>query len=127
MSEPTAEVQGMLNSKAWIRVYALLTQAAQFRGLVTYGQVAELMGLLPCREQHGPENRHHAGINRRLGLPCGRPMLSAVAVSSTNRQPGPGFFGIAEDQGRIKKVASAAEKRAFWEAEPDRVYEEWEK
>ncbi len=126
MSEPSAEVQGILNSKSWVRVYALLTEAARYRGLVTYGQVAELMGLPPIGSNMARKTGMMLGLLVEREIACGRPMLSAVAVSSTNRQPGPGFFGIAEDQGRLKKDASAAEKRAFWEAERDRVYDEWE-
>ena len=115
----------MRKGKAYLRVYALLIEAARFRGIVTYGDIAKIMGL--------PDRGSHMGLmtGRMLGAisvherDCGRPMISAVVVSSTNRQPGPGFFGLAEQFGVIAPNLSRQERTAFWEAERDRVYGEW--
>jgi len=106
-------------------VYALLIDAAEKKQSVTYGRIAEIMGL--------PPSGHHMSnmVGIMLGLitsserECGRPMLSAVAVSSTNQMPGPGFYGLAEEYGLLASESTTEEKRALWKTQRDLVYEVW--
>ena len=65
-------------------------------------------------------------INRREDE-CGRPMLSALVVRAQERWPGAGFFMLARQLGHLPQDATDEQQRAFWEAERDRVYEEWSK
>ncbi len=53
----------------------------------------------------------------------GRPMLSAVAVS-TSGQPGEGFYELARALGKLKSE-SLKESHLFWERERAAVYDEW--
>jgi hypothetical protein len=56
----------------------------------------------------------------------GRPMLSALVIN-VKGSPGPGFYGWAEDLGKLKGGESKADQRNFWEAEKKAVYETWSK
>jgi len=72
-------------------VYALLIEAAEQQQTVTYGQIAEIMGLPPSGNHTGSMIGIMLGLIADNERECGRPMLSAVAVSSTNQVPGSGF------------------------------------
>ena len=71
-------------------------------------------------------------MGREIGLILGaisedevrasRPMLSAVAIN-VNGHPGPGFFELARDLGRLDQ--NDGELTAFWEAELKNVYKAW--
>ncbi len=52
-------------------------------------------------------------------------MLTAVVVSSVDKCPGPGFFGLAKQAGSLPDSATKDEERSFWSEELERVYEEW--
>jgi hypothetical protein len=54
-----------------------------------------------------------------------RPMLSAVAVKTT-QQPGPGFPVLARQLGKLRDASKEAEER-FWNEEKDRVYKTWKR
>lgn len=111
-------------TQEFLLVYRQLITAAQYRGLVTYTQVARILGI------------HSLGHNmaRQVGQVLGeisedehntdRPMLSAVAVGSGG-MPGEGFFVLAR---RLQKFtgANSADERRFWETERERVYEVWQ-
>lgn len=112
-------------SKTYLRVYCLLIGAAQARQTVHYRDIADLMGLPHMGNYTGLMTGRMLGdiVTREQSL--GRPMLSAVVVSSTNEQPGSGFYALAEQLGLIAPDASAQERKAFWERERDQVYEVW--
>src|SRR5215217_2249016 len=112
-------------SKHFVRVYRLLIGAAENRQTVTYGQVAAIMDLPPQGSHMGRVTGQVLGAIVLREQACGRPMLSAVAVSSTNGMPGSGFFGLAEEQDLLSPAARKDERTAFWKAELERVYEEW--
>ena len=52
---------------------------------------------------------------------AGRPMLSSVAVG-VNGKPGPGFFGLARDLGRLDQNK---DESAFWKEELLAAYSAW--
>lgn len=115
-----------VGTREFLRTYALLIRAAEMRGTVYYADVAAIFGL-PAQGSHtGSVVGQVLGEVTREEREQGRPMLSAVAVSQTNNRPGSGFYGLAETYGLISPDASADEKRAFWEAERERVYKAWQ-
>ena len=113
-------------TKRYHLVYGELIRAAQYRGLTTYQAIAQIMGL-PLTGQHmGSEIGKILGEISEDELRLGRPMLSAVAVGVTG-VPGQGFYGLAEQLGKLQPHATEAEKRRFWEQERDAVYEAWQR
>lgn len=54
----------------------------------------------------------------------GRSILSAIAVGVSGL-PGQGFFGLAEQLGKLPAAASDEEKRDCWEQERQALYETW--
>jgi hypothetical protein len=112
-------------SKTYLRAYCLLIRAAESRSTVYYRDIADLMGLSHVGNYMGLMTGKLLGEIVEREHSFGRPMLSAVAVSSTTELPGSGFYGLAELLGLIPEGASTQEQRAFWERERDRVYEEW--
>jgi hypothetical protein len=111
-------------SKEYQEVYALLIQAAKFRGTVTYQDLAECMGL-PNSGQ-GVAAAIGAVLNEIAAeeVSVGRPMLPAVAVGARN-SPGDGFYRTAIKLGRLSRDASTAERRQFWEQELRETYQTW--
>ena len=107
-------------TKEYALVYAELITAAKYRGTVTYQEIAQIMGL-PLRGSHmGKEIGWILGEISEDETTNGRPMLSAIAVN-VQLQPGPGFFTLARQLGRLKEE----NEDAFWEAERLRVYATW--
>ena len=105
----------------YYHVHAELVRASQYRGLTTYQDLAVIMALPLSGSHLGSETGHVLGEIAEDEVGAGRPMLSAVAVSVTGR-PGPGFFALARDLGRLREGEG---EQAFWEAECRRVYEAW--
>jgi hypothetical protein len=111
-------------STKYMLVYAALINAAHTRTTVSYKEVATLLGI----HQAG----HH--MAREVGIVLGeisdeehqqgRPMLSAIAISTEGR-PSDGFFGLAADLGRLENESPEG-KRQFWAAEKQAVYTTWQ-
>lgn len=102
-------------------VYCELIKAARYHGIVTYKDIAKLIGL--------PLKGNYTG--RMLGIILGeisedefshgRPMLSAIAVG-VNGLPGEGFYKLARE---LAKLTTQADEE-FWLAEKNAVYDTWE-
>ena len=119
------EIDALSREKSILRVYALLIRAAQERRTITNGDVAALMGLPPTGQHMARETGRMLGaINHRERF-CGRPMLTAVVVSSVDGRPGEGFYGLARQAGSLGSGATRDQEREFWRGELERVYEEW--
>jgi len=112
-------------SKAHPRVYALLIDAAEQKKTVTYGEIAAIMGLPPSGQHTGNVVSIMLRLISGSEHDADRPMLSAMAVSSTNQMPGSGFYAMAERYGLTSPDASREEKQSFWRAQRDSVYEVW--
>ncbi|MDQ3743093.1 MAG: hypothetical protein M3444_01800 [Acidobacteriota bacterium] len=123
MSESKYKYRG---SKSYHLLYCALINAAQNRSTITYKDVAEIMGLPPTGSHMGAETGRMLGVISEDEFNNGRPLLSAVAVSSVSGSPGEGFFGWAKDLGRLKDDSKEGKKR-FWEEEKAAVYETWAK
>lgn len=113
-------------SKEYLLVYAELIQAARYRGMTTYQAIAEIMDLPLTGNYMSRETGHMLGEIAEDEFNKGRPMLTAVAVSSTTGIPGDGFFGLARDLDRLKGTSEEMEHR-FWEQEKEAVYATWQR
>ena len=109
------------DTKEYRIVYSELIQVARCHGLTTYQHIAKRMGLPLAGNLMGRETGQMLGEISEEEARCGRPMLSAVVVG-TSGYPGDGFYGLAH---RLGKLPLARENAEFWEAERDRVYNEW--
>lgn len=105
----------------YVRVLAELVQAAQYRGLTSYQDIAKIMGLPTQGNLMGKEIGQMLGEIAEDEFRAGRPLLGAVVVG-TSGKPGPGFFGLAKDLG---KLTDDDDPQAFWERERNAAYEAW--
>ena len=108
-------------STTFVRVYEELVHAAQYGGRTTYQDIAVIMGLPMTGNYMGGQIGLILNEIVEDEMAAGRPMLSAVVVSSGGR-PGPGFYALARECGRLKTGVS---DEAFRKAECEAVYAAW--
>ena len=109
--------------KEYFLVLSELITAARFKGKVTYQEIAKLIGFPLEGNYMGTEIGHLLGEISEDEVKHGRPMLSAIVVTTAGH-PGPGFFTLARYLQRLTGMASDAELN-FWEAEVQAVYDAW--
>lgn len=109
-------------SKEYLLVYAELLQAARYRGLFTYPDVATIMGLPRSGSHMAREVGRLIGEISEDEVKNGRPMLSALVVSSVTFRPGDGFYYWARELGRL---GAGEDKADFWDKEREAVYQAW--
>ena len=107
----------------YTRVYRRLLDAAGKREVVFYLDVAKIMGIAMTAPELKREVAHMLAEISQNEHYQGRPMLSAIVVSSKN-SPVAGFFELAHHLGKLKLLTSEAEER-FWEEEKEAVYTRW--
>ena len=107
----------------YFHVFSELVRAAQYRGVTTYQDIAVILGLPLTGSHMGSEIGHILGEISEDEVRRGRPMLSSVAVS-VNGKPGPGFYGLARDLGRLE---SDSDDPVFWEQELMATYRAWKR
>lgn len=112
-------------TKEYLLIYSELIRAAQHHGMVTYQELADLVGLPLQGNFMGKELGHYTGEISEEEAEHGRPMLSAIVVGVSGK-PGGGFFGKAKELGRFTSD-DPAEQDVFWHAEQKAVYETWKK
>lgn len=110
-------------SKEYIAVLAELVRAAQYRGTVTYQEIAPIMNLRIVGAYMGVEVGQLIGEISEDEVQARRPMLSAVVVG-TSGEPGPGFYTLARQLGLLKPDD---DERKFWRAQLDAVYQTWQR
>jgi hypothetical protein len=112
-------------SKEFLRVYAMLIRAAQQRGFVTEDDVADLMGLsTEERAATRATARMLEAIAQREAR-SGRPILSAVVVTSATHTPVRSFQRSASERGLLPVKVSKEQRDRVWRAELQRLFEEW--
>ncbi len=117
--------EGLRRSTGFVRAYGMMAEAASTPDrLITYGEIGELVGA-PSGSLMGRVVGIVLGLVTDQERAAGRPMLSAVVVSSTNQRPGPGFYGLATTYDRLPADATSEERLAFWEAELAAVRDAW--
>lgn len=104
-------------------VYAELINAARYRGLTTYQEIARIGGLPTQGQAMASATGLILGDIVEQELAEGRPMLSAVCVSVSGK-PSDGFFNFALQLGRLKSDTKL-EREAFWKAEKEAIYAAW--
>ena len=125
MATATANETSMEKSKEFLRIYAMLIRAAQQRGFVTDGDVADIMGV------NDEDRRKSHSTARMLELissrerRSGRPMLSAVVISESSHKPLRTFHKTAHNLGLLPTGLTKQQQEAFWLAELARVFDEW--
>lgn len=105
----------------YVHVLGEMVRAAQYRGVTSYQDLAVIMGLPLKGSYMGAEVGHVLGEISEDEVAAGRPMLSAVAVG-VNGKPGPGFYALARDLGRLPE---GADEETFWRTERHAVYDAW--
>jgi hypothetical protein len=108
-------------SVAYAKVFSELLCALGHHGTVSYGRVAEIMGLPPRGNHMQLEVGHLLGEISEAEVRLGRPMLSAVAVT-VNGRPGPGFLALARTLGRCRRGTAA---QTFWQKERKALVAVW--
>ena len=113
-------------SRDYLLAYCELVRAARYRGTTTYQAVAQIMGLRLTGSHMGKEIGQLLGEIVEDESRQGRPMLTAVVVSSVSGLPGPGFFNLARELGKLQGDSPEAE-RGFWKEEIEAVYATWQR
>lgn len=113
-------------TREYALIFAELITAARYRGTVTYQELAELIGLPMSGNYMGQQLGQYLGaISEDEVKQHGRPMLSAIAVTSGGK-PGEGFYYLAKEYGKLTSD-NPADHLAFWEAEKKAVYATWQR
>lgn len=107
----------------YILLYRELVTAALYRGTISYMDVARIIGITQTGHHMASEVGHILGEVSEDESNAGRPMLSALAVSSTG-QPGAGFYSLARDLELLQSDAEE-EKLRFWNQQRAAVYSKW--
>jgi hypothetical protein len=111
--------------EAFARVRAALIEAARDRRLLSYQDVADIMGYSGKGVEMGRRVGAMGDAINKFEHDEGRPMLSALIVKSGTRMPGEGFYIGAIELGRVPNFPYDASRPAFWDSERDAVYAEW--
>lgn len=112
-------------TREYALIFAELITAARYRGTVTYQELAALVGLPLQGNFIGAELGEYLGAISEDEVQQGRPMLSAIAVTTTGK-PGGGFLPWARQLGRLTSDDPGVQQ-AFWEAEKKAVYATWQR
>ena len=105
-------------------LYQKLKEIARARSVITYGEIAPLVGV-DIRTSQGRRE-----IGRLIAEVCahevehGRPMLGSVVVRKDTGMTGYGYFKGACRLGQFDADGQKG-KRAFWAKEMKRVYDHW--
>jgi len=105
-------------------LYQKLKEIARARSVITYGEIAPLVG---ADIRTSPGRRE---IGRLIAEVCahevehGRPMLGSVVVRKDTGMPGDGYFKGACRLGQFEPDGQK-DKRSFWAEELERVYDGW--
>jgi hypothetical protein len=113
-------------SKKYFLVYCELIRAARYGGVTTYQAIAQAMGIRPIGGHMSSQTGQILGEILEDEINWGRPMLTALVVGSVDGMPGPGFFNLAREFGKLHDDSEDAE-HDFWEQEKKAVYAEWQR
>lgn len=105
-------------------VYSELIHAARHRGTVTYQELAHVVGLPLVGNYMGKKIGAILGAVSQNEVNYGRPMLSAIAVT-TKGIAGPGFFTLARELGLLSSE-DTRDELDFWEEQKHRCYQIWQ-
>jgi len=109
------------NTKEYFIAYSIMINAAQHRGLATYQEIAQAVGLPTAGSFMAGRIGGLIGAISRNEVRLNRPMLSTIVVG-VNGKPGEGFYNWARDLGVLK---AGEDESAFWKNERKKIYKEW--
>lgn len=112
-------------TREYYLIFSELINAARYRGTVTYQELAELIDLPTEGNYMGKELGRYLGSISTEEVEHGRPMLSAIAVT-TSGKPSSGFFELARQCGKLNSDHHTEEDR-FVREETAKVYQTWKK
>jgi hypothetical protein len=105
----------------YIAVLTRLVQAARYGGLLSYQDVAVLIGIRASSKASANQIGHVCREISEDEVNAGRPMLGALVISAKGL-PGKEFFRCAKNLGRFPLDL---DEKEFWETERDAVYATW--
>jgi len=111
------------NKKEYFLVYKELINAAEYQGVISYQEVAKIMGLPLIGNYMSKEIGQILGEISQNEHDQGRPMLSAIAVSKGGLT-GDGFFNLAKVLGYSFEDTEIG-KKSFLEDMSQKVYKVW--
>ena len=97
-----------------------LRNKARRRDLVTYGEVAPLLGVDTGNEYSGTHVGRVLDVLNRREFDQSRPLISAIVVSADTGQPGSGYYGCARELRRYR-----GDDFEEWAIEVGRVHDYW--
>jgi len=112
-------------TRAYQLVYCRLLSAAQSRGLVSYAEIADVLGTLTADHDTIPDVDQVLREISEDEHGAGRPLLTALVVTGKGI-PGDLLFSLARSLGKLASVDPADEMK-FWMAEEGRVYDTWKR
>lgn len=108
-------------TKYYDSVYSLLCSTANRKELLSYSPIWELMELSPGNNA-AKEAGHMLGeISEDTHL-SGKPLLSAIVINKRKKEPGQGFYTLAENLRKLPTGKTDREKKKYWEQERDKVF-----
>lgn len=102
-------------------LYSRLVEVAKLRGMITYREVAELVGLDLREPEHRAELSQLLRTLSSQEHEQSRPLISAVVVSQDTGIPGRGFFRLMRSLG----IDDGKDDEALSERELRRVHNYW--
>ena len=103
------------------QLYRVLVDIARKERTITYGEIANIIGLDMSNPLHRKEIGDLLGEISRYEVLHGRPMLSAVVIHKENNRPGKGFFQLAQELG----IYDGSDDSKFFVEELKKVYQHW--
>jgi hypothetical protein len=109
----------------YFNVHSELVTAAQYQGVVTYVEVARILGIRQLGHHMAREVGQILGEISEDEVLRGRPMLSALAVGGAG-MPSKPFFDLASQLGLLQDDSLTGQKR-FWNRVRTAVYQTWQR
>ena len=110
------------------KLYDFLVEKARNKELVTYGEVADHLGvdLSNVGERYNEFAQLMGNLNKDM-IAEGKPLISSIIILKNKNPlaqitPGEGFFEFAKKYGVMKP---REDKQLFWAKETKKVFEEW--
>ncbi len=106
------------------RIRAYLTELAQRRGTITYGDLAKALDVQPPNSIH--QVTAVLEVLMQEDHASGAPFLAAMVVSKVrNGLPAPAFFSLARSLGRFRGSDTGPETHAYHAGELKRAWDYW--
>ena len=105
-------------------LYEKLQNVARQRQLISYSEAGSIVGLNMKRP---PDRVILANLLNEIcayEVELKRPMLAAIVVRKNSKRPGPGFYKLARELGKLQSEEPSNEQN-FLKSEQEQVYKNW--